>query len=131
MRTSVKVSTATSCLPASAEAFAALYRRSAATSVPSVSDEASVTQGWRERGVSRVREKATIRFGRWEPIAFVCVPKRHEPVPRVVAVRDARASGASSIARTRHSRESVGQPLEVVPRAPRALAGPSPGSPPR
>ena len=129
MRTSVKVSTATSCLPASAEAFAALYRRSAATSVPSVSDEASVTEDGGGRGVSRVREKATIRFGRWEPIAFVCVPKRHEPVSRVVAVRDARASGASSIARTRHSRESVGQPLEVVPRAPRELARLKPRGP--
>ena len=63
MRTSAKVSTATSCLPASAEAFAALYRRSAETSVPSVSDEASVTRGWRgERRQSRPR-KATIRFG--------------------------------------------------------------------
>ena len=57
MRTSVKVSTATSCLPASAEAFAALYRRSAATSVPSVSDEASVTRVWRgERRQSRPRK---------------------------------------------------------------------------
>lgn len=63
MRTSAKVSTATSCLPASAEAFAALYRLSAETSVPSVSDEASVTRGWRgERRQSRPR-KATIRFG--------------------------------------------------------------------
>jgi hypothetical protein len=41
-RTSVKDSTAMSCLPASAEAFAALYTRSAETNVPSVSDASSV-----------------------------------------------------------------------------------------
>ena len=125
MRTSAKVSTATSCLPASAEAFAALYRRSAETSVPSVSDEASVTRGWRgERRQSRPR-KATIRFGDGNQ----SVPKRHASASRVLAVRDARPSGASSTTRTRHSRESVRQPLEVVPGASRELARLQPRGP--
>ena len=125
MRTSAKVSTATSCLPASAEAFAALYRRSAETSVPSVSDEASVTRGWRGRGVSRVREKQQFDSA----MGNQSVPKRHASASRVLAVRDARPSGASSTTRTRHSRESVRQPLEVVPGASRELARLQPRGP--
>ena len=89
--------------------------------MPCVSDEASVTRGWRERSVSCVREKATIRFGLGTNRVRLR-PKRHAPVSRVVAVRDARPAGTSSITRTHHSSESVCQALEVVPRASRELA---------
>ena len=96
--------------------------------MPCVSDEASVTRGWRERSVSCVREKATIRFGLGTNRVRLR-PKRHAPVSRVFVVRDARPSRTSSIARTHHSRESVRQPLEVVSRASRELARLQPRGP--
>ena len=74
-------------------------------------------------------EKSNNSIRRWKPIAFDCVPKRHASASRVLAVRDARPSGASSTTRTHHSRESVRQPLEVVPGASRELARLQPRGP--
>lgn len=91
---------------------------------PSRTRRLSREDGGGEASVASEKSNNSIR--RWRNQS---VPKRHASASRVLAVRDARPSGASSTTRTRHSRESVRQPLEVVPGASRELARLQPRGP--